>query len=650
MGTHTTKSHADIQRKYYKKVAKQKNKADNDRSYLTRRFVAVDGEGINVRTGKRKGAHDYVLLAISGAEPIMDKNGLRTWRILDYLWNTLDPKNLNVIYGGSYDFNCWLADFPEDVVKNIYEKGRSGHGFMYGGYTIKWMKGKSFSIKKGTRTVTIYDVISFFQKPFIGACDEYLGDYEGRDVLVREKARRGNFTWREISSIGRYNNLELDLLVRLCNELRIRLDKVGLRPRAWIGPGAIASALFTREGIREHMSRNIPAEVARASRFAYAGGRFEDLQYGVSKEQAWEYDVNSAYPKALSLVPSLSSGEWKHVQKPRALKPFALYRVRWDSPPDADPRLPGPLFVRGGNGTIAYPMRGENWVWTPEVENLEEYSKLTGLKYRLLEAWEWHPETNVKPFGFVPALYERRKALKAAGDGAHVGIKLCLNSMYGKGAQQVGWNRRTNEPPTWHQLEWAGFVTSWCRAQVLKAAMQDLDAVIAFETDALFTKRPLNLPVSDRLGEWEETVFESLTYVQSGHYYGTEIKPDGTRKEIQKTRGVDRGELTREKTESYFALPLEQRVQDAKLTRFVGAGVALNQGFTRWRTWETQTKQLHLWPMGKRIPLEDTDIGWRRTICPVAGGMSAEYPVEWINPNPEMKELAELRESEYYYE
>lgn len=631
---------------------------NNEARYLSRRFVGVDGEGINVRSGKRKGQHDYVLLAVSGKPPILSKDGLHTLPILNYLWESLSPEDNNVIYGGSYDFNCWVRDFPESVLRELY----SGRRVRFGAYTLKWMRGKSFSIKRGEKVVTIYDVVSFFQKPFLNACDEYLGEYEGREVIAREKARRGDFTWRQINRIGSYNSLELELLERLCNELRARLNAVGLRPRRWIGPGAIAAALFEREHVREHMSRDIPEAVGVASRYAYAGGRFECLQYGIVRRNAYEYDVNSAYPKALSLVPSLKDGVWTH-RNSRNSKidrdAFALYRIRWNQTNREALTIPGPLHVRAANGTISYPMQGENWVWAPEAGNLAEYAELTGLDYEVMESWTMTPATSHKPFGFVPALYERRKALKAAGDGAHIGIKLALNSMYGKCAQQVGWNKKDGLPPTYHQLEWAGYVTSWCRAQVLKAAMQNLHAVIAFETDALFTSEPLSLNVSDRLGEFEQTEFRSLTYVQSGLYFGTEVVK---RKEITagysvecwgevaKSRGADRGEVARGPVEDAMRAGRDYLV---KLTRFMGAGIALARNVVRseWRTWRTEPKVLHLSPMGKRAPLSQTLAdGWNETYCPVRGGMSHPFPIEWINPDPNMTELAELRESEVQWD
>lgn len=620
----------------------------NEAAYLRRRFVMVDGEGLNVRSGKRKGAHDYVLLAVSGREPILARLGIPTMRCFDYLWHNLSPADNNVIYGGSYDFNCWVRDFPIEVLRTLYD----GRRVRYGHYTVKWLKGKSFTIRREGKSVTIYDVVSFFQCPFLQACDEYLGEYEGREIIAREKANRGNFTWRQISTIGKYNNLELDLGERLCNELRLRLNKVGLRPRRWIGPGAIAAALFEREGVRAHMSREIPSDVAEAARYAFAGGRFEDIKYGISRDSAFEYDLNSAYPKALSLVPSLAGGVWKHKgpgAKIEKFGTFALYRVRWEHTNPEMSTIPGPLFVRAPNGTICYPMSGENWVWQPEAENLPEYSEITGLKYRILESWQLIPATNHKPFGFAPALYERRKALKAASDGAHVGIKLGLNSMFGKTCQQIGWNKIRNEAPTYHQLEWAGYVTSYCRAAVLKAAMQDLGSVIAFETDALFTTHPLDIPVSDRLGEWERTEFAYLTYVQSGLYFGTAWNEKKRRwVPVAKSRGADRGLVTREKVETAMRAGENLKVS---LTRFMGAGIALARGIGIWRRWLEEEKVLHLSPLGKRAPLsQDLVPGWNLTYCPVKGGMSSPFPIEWINPDPKMTELAELREAEVQYE
>lgn len=653
----------EYQRQYNKsaegKASRKKYRHDNskhvtDAKYLSRKFVAIDGEGINVTRGLDKGKHLYVMLAISNKPSLIDPTGLKTDAILHYLFENLSAHDINVIYGGSYDFNLWLRDLLSDEVRAIYNSNYESYPVWRNGYGIRWIKGKSFEITDGEKTVTINDVISFFQRPFIQACDEYLGEYEGRAQLVREKARRGNFRIEEIDSIDDYNQLELRLLVQLMNELRARLNKVGLRPRRWNSPGAIASALFLREKVKEHRNENLPAAVTEASRYAYAGGRFELIKYGSVNAPVYEYDINSAYPRALLDVPSLAGAKWKHWKNPnrKQYAPFSLYKVSYTG---TNPTIPGPLFMRSENGTISYPLKVTTWVWAPEYETLRLYcEKIPGAKYDLLEVWECSPASEHKPFGFIDTLYKKRQLLKAAGDGAHVGIKLALNSLYGKLAQQVGWREadeyRPLRVPTYHQLEWAGYTTSYCRANVLRAVIPKIDSVIAFETDAVFTTEPLNINIGTGLGEWEETRFSSFTYVQSGHYYAT--TEDG--KEIVKCRGIDKGFVSRKEVEAKLANVETQRILKAELTRFYGAGIALARGLVEyWCRWITEPKMLMLMPTGKRLHGACNCTGpelelnrWHYTYCPIAGGASSEYPVEWINPNPNMNELSELRESE----
>ena len=185
-----------------------------------------------------------------------------------------------------------------------------------------------------------------------------------------------------------------------------------------------------------------------------------------------------------------------------------------------------------------------------------------------------------------------------------MGIKLALNSLYGKLAQQVGWepsrNGKPQRIPPFHQLEWAGYVTSFARSQVLSVSLSALDSIIAYETDAVFASAPLPAPIGSQLGEWEATTFSSLTYVQSGLYFGTVCQSDGTVAEVAKTRGVDRGSLL--KADVLAGLGQRNaadRVARARLSRFVGAGIALSQDFNKWRRWETVPKEIHLTPQGK---------------------------------------------------
>lgn len=608
-------------------------------------FVAWDGEGVT----REDGTHDYLLLANSNGDIITSMDSLSTEEILDFCLDNVVKDTINVIYGASYDWNMWLIDFTEDELRTLYDEQR----IEWRGYTILWRRGKMFHIISPDRKTSaiFYDVVSFFQTSFVKACDSYLGDeFEQRDMIVANKMLRSGFRAADLREIAEYNRAELVNLVKLVDELRNRLHAVDLFPSRWDGPGAIAVALMSREKVPEHMAPS-PEAVMPAVRSAYFGGRFEIVKCGHVEKTAYEYDINSAYPWALLDVPSLVGGTWENKRTTR-VHPFAIYRLKYTA---ATPvTFPQPLPCRYPNGATAYPPGVTGWYWSPEYDVARQYVKMYGGKLEVLETWVFTPATNVKPFAYVSPLYAKRRALKAAGDGAHVGVKLGLNSQYGKLAQQVGWRRdfkgRVHIPP-YHQLEWAGYVTSKCRAEVLRAALPVLDRVIAWETDAVFTEVPLEgITLWEGLGEWEASEFASLTYLQSGTYFATEASG----KEIERTRGVDLGQLTRQRVLS--AMERGDTHVPASLTRFMTAGVSLQWGIEHWCRWETSTKQVSLYPDGKRahVGCEHCSPGftlgvWHSTITAAWAipRVSCEYEVEWANPGMMSKQLAAMRQGHY---
>lgn len=657
----------------YKRAKRKYEKKKRDEAYLTRPFIAWDGEGV---TDPSTGKHYYNMLAHSMGKSIGKKNrngkyaGLETKRILEFLCKTGEeyPESIHIIFGGGYDFNMFLKDLNKEEIAELY----ANDSIMWRGYSIKWRRGRSFEVKnelvRNSKTIVIYDVLPFFQTSFVKACDSYLGkDFKYRDIIIEQKANRGSFTTEDYRLVAKYNQYELENLVNLAVELRKRLDKVGIRIKRWDGPGAIAAELLSRYNVQNAMAE-CPPSVAEAARFAYSGGRFEIVKMGISNEPVYEYDINSAYPYALQFLPNLQNGRWKHyignnVPHPRDRTVFALYHAYFTEPESThswEPngrKHPRPLFKRVKNGNIFYPEMTHGWFWASEVFEALEYVKRYPGSVEILECWEFiENDPTDRPFYFVPELYKERQRLKACGDGANVGLKLGLNSMYGKLAQQVGWSydtfkNRLRKPP-FHQLEWAGFTTAMCRSLVLHAAIDCLESVVAYETDALFTTKRLDhLQISSELGDWEETIFENLSYIQSGFYFGT---IDG--KEIVRSRGVDKDSIDRKGVEESF---LRYGSYTARSSRFVTAGQALYQNWDDWTTWQTNpreitaftnhTKRIHS-VRGCRLchaglihnfkfndPETDRlELGWHDTITGVVAveqmqEPNAEYAVEWID-------------------
>ncbi|HEY6022365.1 MAG TPA: DNA polymerase, partial [Candidatus Paceibacterota bacterium] len=423
--------------------------------YLTKEFVSWDGEGGN----EDDGTHTYFLLANSSGSSLTSREGLGTLPVFEMLLSSR-PGVTNIIYGGNYDINCWIKDVSMEALSELYQTGKT----RWNGYYIEWRPGKSFTIKQGPRSFTIFDVLPFFQCSFVKACDEYLGpSWPYRDEIVREKARRGNFDWSEIESIGDYNRAELENLISLANELRTRLFKVDIRVSRWDGPGAIAASLYKKYQTKSHLGTP-PEGVILAGRHAYAGGRFEIIRKGHSLSPAYQYDIRSAYPSAIRSLPcnNPEHGHWDRryiADGPiRDIKPFGIYRIEVVNPWTKSTTQPQPLWMRNKDGTVYFCEYSSGWYWSPEAQLMTE---LGGVN--IYEAYEWTQECDCHPFHFVESLYNKRAALKKANDGAHIGLKLGLNSLYGKLAQQIGFD--PGPPlrlPPYHSLEWAGYITSHC--------------------------------------------------------------------------------------------------------------------------------------------------------------------------------------------
>lgn len=519
----------------------------HSQSGMRKPFIAWDGEGYTDEFG----FHHYWLLANSVGDKIIAPPGRSIERYnIARVFHRVQSTYPNAIQCGfalGYDFTMLLRSNGLD--SEHYETLRRKGHINVDGYMWRLMMGKQLTVwpeaggnQEGR--FNLQDTWGFFQRSFVKALDEYFGkDWKYRDTIIEMKQQRSGFDREHDEQVMQYNDMELELLVMLMEELRDRLFASGMPVSRWYGPGAIANGLLQKWRIKDAQEDlyKVRPNIAAASQFAYAGGRFELIKAGHANGPVYQYDINSAYPYALSRVPNLVDGEWRHVNKPSIdeLTEFSVVRIRWttdagnpnfkgstQSLSDIYPRsIPFPLFKRNPRGGISFPSHGiHGWYWAPEIHAAIKYSRnlpdYFNARWELEEAYIYTPHTNDRPFGTIPILYNTRQRLKAAGNGAHIGIKLGLNSLYGKFAQQVGWSPERPKIPPFHNLATAGYITSVCRAMMVEAMSHDPASVIAFETDGIFSLSPLPLDVGNQLGQWELTEYDDMWYFQSGFRFG----------------------------------------------------------------------------------------------------------------------------------
>lgn len=585
-----------------------------------REFIAWDGEGINLNGEGRP--QSYVLFGCSlPGKYILSKEHISVFDAMDLMLDvaSANPQAIHVAFAFNYDANQIVRSLQEPTLIRLKKNGHVGIKRPNGlRYRIEWRPGKWFQVTRfGEKydaeknphakiTCRIYDLFGFFTSSFVSAYESNVGPIPA--VVLEGKKQRNDFF--DPAFVETYWSAEIQCIRELAEELRRRLYGAGLRITQWHGPGALATYALRTHGVKQFMGV-APDAVREAARYAYAGGRFEMYHLGRYDGPIYSLDINSAYPHGIRQLPDLSSGVWLHadgasISKRRRFVQFGVYRIRMLHNP-TEPYFraePSPIFHRDKMGNISYPWAGEGWYWSPEARNVV---KLPGNAYEIVEGWEWVPDNpDTKPFGWVEEMYETRREWKAKGYPTQLALKLCLNSLYGKMAQRVGWNEELRTAPSWHQLEWAGWVTSNCRAMLWDVMRRiPYDKLIAVETDGIYTTMDpaeLGITNSKDLGGWELEQYDEIMYVQSGLAW----LRDGDKWKA-KRRGLDAGTFSLDNCATYLQTlgPREKWTPyTGKTTRFIGLGAALASKAptkTQLGVWRTSDKEVKPGQNGKRV-------------------------------------------------
>lgn len=586
-----------------------------DSKWERRSITAWDGEGANLDSNE----HVYNLLANSHGDKIMNMEGLSTLEVFRFFLEHSNEKDINVIFGGSYDVNMILRDVPKEKLQELWSSGTT----YWSGYRIYYANRKKFTIKYKGKSFILWDVIGYFQSSFVVACEKWLGEWAVLKDIQSMKEQRSTFKSEDIEEIIEYNRKECILLVMLCERLFSSLDEADVRLVRYDGAGSIAAALLRKHEIHKYKGK-VPPEVNRAAQYAYSGGRIEAIKCGTTTRRTniWRADINSAYPYACLSLPSYIGATWsKDTEWDGSTNSMVCIRYHFSKEAPFYP-----LWYRDTNGGISYPRQGYGVYWGAEVENLYKYYE-EGVDFEIEWAFNCTLASDELPFLFIQDLFELRKKFKAEGSMASESLKLGMNSLYGKLVQQAGY--REGRIPTYHQLLWGGQITASTRARLFEAAMEASKDVISFATDALFTTKRLTVDEGNELGQYTVDKFQGMTLVQAGVYF---LDKDGDWHE--KFRGFDKESLQRE---AIIQCWRDNTNYQAELTRFTGLGSALMAtDFSCWRTWSTDSRKLDIRPTGKRIAgsRQDYYAGLRTTrpspnITPDT--LSKPYALVWVD-------------------
>lgn len=542
-------------------------------------FIFWDGEGPRDA--------GYALFGNSEGDEICHPF-LTTIECLDLILErgTESPRCIHVWYGGNYDVSMILKDLPARYLNRLKQRC----GVVWRGYRIEYVPRKWFSISNGKVRVKIFDVVSFFAVPFLSALKSFtVGTSEQLTLIESGKTGRSSFVWAEIDQIREYWRMELRLGVDLMIKLRKVFQDAGFNVRSWHGPGALARMALKRHRVKDAMCVS-PAAVRVATMFAFAGGRFEMPRGGHIKETIYNADIRSAYPAYARNLPNLAKGKWRYCTTFETGR-VGVYHVEYHATDRRRGRV-YPLFCRLETGEVIWPADVTGWYWNPEAELVAGDPDAT-----IIEGWVFDEDDETdRPFAWIEEYYRKRQVLKRAGSAAEFTFKLIINSVYGQLAQRAGWDKNTGEAPPYHQLEWAGYITSSCRAAVYRVASLCGDKLLSIDTDGIYTRCPLPVQPSADLGGWDLGTWQGGLFWQSGIYCLADESGNWATGRT-KSRGIPRGTYTAD-----HMLRCMSSGEPLRLVKntFTGFGLALNNQLDRLNTWSQEEHVFMFGGNGKR--------------------------------------------------
>ena len=457
---------------------------------------------------------DIFLIADSDGDYIDTfRRGITIDSVISFLTRPKFESSWNFCYNLTYDASVILKLLGK-LILSTYKQKRAFR-FKYKKYSFYFIPKKTLRISKGHHSWVFYDVVQFYDfKNLQTAYKNNIGKLPDNYLLMKTKRKEfsPNYYRSNRKQVRQYCIDDCRLTKELSQHWIDLFGKAfGFYPARWISSGYLAEKVLINHGIDVPFFRDLPYDLQEFAFNSYFGGRFEIIKRGFIGK-AWLYDINSAYPYALSKIPDITKGSWRKgirsIHK-KAILGFFKIEVRYDE----CEYLPSFAFRRitKNNDLVCFPS-GKFVTYA----TLEELRNVDQKNYKILDSWQYFDDNPAYPFkDFIIKFYNKRKELKKQGNPLQLPIKIILNAIYGKMGQKQ--NRKIGN--VFNPVIFA-FITGYARAQLISFVKQyNLEKdVVAFATDSVCVTRAVNVD-SDELGKFSfEKYAEDVYYLQNGFY------------------------------------------------------------------------------------------------------------------------------------
>lgn len=450
-------------------------------------------------------------------------------------------KFINVFYNLEYDIYGILRELPIDKLKELM----IFHELKYGDYILKMIPKKLFIIKRNNYYCHYYDLLQFYHKSLDVAAQYYLHEKK----LAHDYDLLNNVYWvsHHKKEVEKYCIHDAWLTEQLGYHLQQQFSRIGLDFNKPVSPATLSQRYFLQNANLPKFS--LP-QMQQYALNAYHGGRFEVFKRGYI-EEAYSYDINSAYPDVMRRLLDYTKGDWYYLRFDRPEHEMGIVKVKFTD----EHKYVGFQAIEN-NGFIYYP----NVIDRIDYMTLEEYRYLrdfTDINVKLIDGWFFIPSEYIYPFLEMEKIFSDRLMLKEKEDPLQLCYKIIMNSQYGKqiqlvkkwvdmpenyqgydGLDIISGDRQGSYIPRFKAGQlfnplYAAYITGLTRLEIYKKLKYFDNSILATFTDSIIStdKKIWN---SKKLGEWGLDMHGELLLIGCGIY----TIRDGN-KEKTKIRGLN---------------------------------------------------------------------------------------------------------------
>ena len=423
-----------------------------------------------------------------------------------------------------------------EFLGKLYFEGAKPEGIEYNkNVKIRYIPSKFLRIcfRHGTHynCVSFYDIAQFYSGWRLNTvAKKYLGDYKNPVSGERIGSESGYYE-KNKDAVLEYCRKDADLTLRASMLMKKTIETVKM-PRGNLSfRNPISQAKISEMYIHDNFKYpNVPESLEFfhwLSERAYHGGIFSTERRGLFEKEMYSYDINSAYPTQMKILPHWANGEFQHVDKPNEIDTrYGWYLCEFNCPYISYPDCSHPYEVEFcyndvnpdncekvllNPKRVVYPngMRRQ-WITKIEYEWMEKMGYAPEMRGGVV--WEQKKEEYENPFSWVEEVYYARRKIKEADseDIQHWALKIAMNGAYGKTAQKKkGRGALTN-------FFYASYITAGTRVQICDVMMQKPESIVEVATDSILSTEPLSVNVSGKLGDWSFAKYQKALVIGSG--------------------------------------------------------------------------------------------------------------------------------------